>query len=143
MENTPPSNGGGLVEDRNARDLWRVAHKKVAVGVTASLAFDTLRDRAGEAYIPESSLTKVKRLGKGAFAVVDLCMLKTQDGRVGPVAVKRLKPDLFQNDGDVKLFLEEAQLLRKLSHSAIVDFIGAGYSTVSVKGRKGKPGLRY
>lgn len=117
------------LSDRCGEELWRVATKKVKAGVTTSLAFKTLRNQAGDAYIPESKLTKVKRLGKGAFAVVDECLYETEEGRVGPVAVKRLKPEVFANDADVQLFLQEAKLLRRLGHSCIVDFLGVGYNT--------------
>jgi serine/threonine protein kinase len=66
---------------------------------------------------------KVKAsLGEGAFAYVNLAEL--DNGRL--VAVKTLKPELLENPVEVKLFLKETELMRKIRHPAIVDLIGIG-----------------
>lgn len=62
----------------------------------------------------------------GAFASVGLCSL---NGRT--VAVKYLKPCLLQSDRDLNDFLKEAALLKKLSHSAVVKFVGVAIETES------------
>ena len=59
------------------------------------------------------------RLVSGAFASVCLC-----EYRGTLVAVKYLKTCLLQSDEDLKCFLSEAALLKKLRHSSIVDFVG-------------------
>ena len=62
----------------------------------------------------------------GAFASVSLC---EYGGSL--VAVKYLKTCLLQSDEDLKCFLSEAALLKKLRHSAIVDFVGVGIEPAS------------
>lgn len=47
-----------------------------------------------DAEIPKNKLTTVKKLGEGAFAVVDKAIYRTDDGFERQVAVKRLKPDV-------------------------------------------------
>jgi len=79
-----------------------------------------------DAEIDLGALTKVNRLGSGAFAVVDKCVYQTEDGFKREVAVKRLKPDVFKSELDLHDFVREAMLLRKLSHGHVVDFIGLG-----------------
>jgi len=56
---------------------------------------------------------------KGSFASVDLC---SWDGKT--VAVKTLKSALLSSERDLKDFLHEAALLKKLSHAAVVNFVG-------------------
>ena len=46
------------------------------------------------------SAKQVRHLGEGAFASVDECVLGGQH-----VAVKRLKPELFTNDADLRSFV--------------------------------------
>lgn len=85
--------------------------------------FKTLRDMLPHDSIIDANQLKVKHsLGEGAFAYVNLAELGT--GRL--VAVKTLKPELLENPKDVKLFLKETELMRKIRHPAIVDLIGVG-----------------
>ncbi|GMH45326.1 hypothetical protein BSKO_13283 [Bryopsis sp. KO-2023] len=114
----------------NARDgqkLWTIAQLGVKKAVATSLAFKTLRDMAGDnAVVDPQQLTYVRDLGEGAYAVVELCTLQSSDGKGRPVAVKRLKPEIFQSKEELQHFLDETDLLRRLSHSCIVDFLGVG-----------------
>jgi len=119
----------GPVESQSSnagRTLWEKAQSKAVPSVRFSQSFLTLRDMIADAEIDLGALTKVNRLGSGAFAVVDKCVYKTDDGFKREVAVKRLKPDVFKLEMDLHDFVREAMLLRKLSHSHIVDFIGLG-----------------
>jgi hypothetical protein len=53
--------------------------------------------------------------GKGAFAIVEECVYKPPaGGKPLLVAVKRLKPELTQNEADVMSMMREVALLRKL-----------------------------
>lgn len=45
------------------------------------------------------------------------------------VAVKYFKPNLLQSERDFRDFLSEAALLKKLSHSSIVRFVGVAIET--------------
>jgi serine/threonine protein kinase len=69
-------------------------------------------------------LHRKRALGEGGFAFVELAEL---DG-CKPVAVKTLKPELLPSEGDVRLFLSETALMRKLRHDSIVEMIGIGGS---------------
>jgi serine/threonine protein kinase len=56
-------------------------------------------------------------LGQGGFADVHAAQLA--DPLLGfkqPVAVKRLRPDVLKSPADLREFLTEANLLRKLAH---------------------------
>lgn len=110
-----------------AADNWAKAKEAVQRTVGLSTAFNTLRDMQTPAAIRPDQLSTIKVLGQGAFARVDACMY-TPDGGGKPyiVAVKRLKLELFRNQEDLDLFLKEVELMRKLRHSNIVDFVGAG-----------------
>jgi serine/threonine protein kinase len=74
-----------------------------------------------ESIIAANDLKVKNSLGEGAFAFVNLAEYK---GRL--VAIKTLKPELLENPADVKLFLKETELMRKIRHPAIVDLIGVG-----------------
>mmetsp|Transcript_13051 Transcript_13051/g.37913 ORF Transcript_13051/g.37913 Transcript_13051/m.37913 type:complete len:497 (-) Transcript_13051:1501-2991(-) len=107
--------------------LWRAAGKKVSAATALSNAFSTLRDQHQINSIATSELKTIRRLGEGAFAVVDECEYQPLAG--GPmqvVAVKRLKPEILGNTEDVQCFLAEVALMRKLKHSNIVAYVGVG-----------------
>ena len=53
----------------------------------------------------------VRELGKGSFATVEEYALRGQR-----VAVKRLRPELFANQDEIKCFVTEGMTLAKLSH---------------------------
>lgn len=50
------------------------------MAVRMSMGFHTLRDMDGEEAVSESSLKRVKALGEGAFAAVDLCWCAPERG---------------------------------------------------------------
>ena len=55
----------------------------------------------------------MKFLGRGAFATVSLAKL-APSGQL--VAVKTLQPEALASEDDLRAFLEETTLLRKLRH---------------------------
>eukprot|EP00210_Caulerpa_lentillifera_P002812 g2686.t1 len=120
------ANSQALVPSRSGDELWSKASTATKPSVMFSSSFQTLRDMIVDAEIPTSKLTKIKRLGEGAFAVVDKCLYRTEDGFERQVAIKRLKPDVFKSQLDFEDFIREAMLLKKLSHFNVVDFLGVG-----------------
>ncbi|KAL0021605.1 hypothetical protein WJX79_004187 [Trebouxia sp. C0005] len=85
-----------------------------------------LQDMCGDAWIQKSSLTSWRGLGEGAFATVQHCTLKQENGQAVQVAVKKLKPHVLSNAMDLREFLSEANTLRRLKHRHIVEFKGVG-----------------
>lgn len=85
--------------------------------------FKTLRDMLPHESIIDANRLKVKAsLGEGSFAYVNLAEL--DNGRL--VAVKTLKPELLEHPEEVKLFLKETELMRKIKHPTIVELVGIG-----------------
>ncbi|KAK9918987.1 hypothetical protein WJX75_008520 [Coccomyxa subellipsoidea] len=109
-----------------AEARWKWALAKVKRGLMLSSRLDTLRDMTEDSHIDPSSLLKVKDLGEGAFATVDLCKYKTPTGGEVLVAVKRLRPSIIKNKEELHNFVEETKLLRKLQHRHITKYIGVG-----------------
>ncbi|GIM07473.1 hypothetical protein Vretimale_11598, partial [Volvox reticuliferus] len=86
-----------------------------------------LQELLGELFIPPERLVKHGNFGQGAFATVQKCGLEMAPG--GPslsVAVKTLKPHVLSDFEDLRRFLLEANLLRKLHHPNIVSIHGLG-----------------
>lgn len=108
--------------------LWRGTKKKLMQHVEFSTSLKTLRNMCGEedAFITSDQLVPVKVIGQGAFATVEKCEYVVADGMRCPVAVKRLKPELFEQQEDVESFAKEAELLRKIRHAYITSFLGMG-----------------
>lgn len=96
--------------------------------VEFSTSLKTLRNMCGDdaAYIPPERLIRVKLIGGGAFATVEKCVFVASDGKRCHVAVKRLKPELFEHQDDVESFAKEAKLLQKIRHAYITSFLGLG-----------------
>eukprot|EP00210_Caulerpa_lentillifera_P003514 g3353.t1 len=111
---------------RSGDRLWSKVSMKTKPSIRFSSSFQTLRDMIVDAEIPKSKLEKIARLGEGAFAVVDKCLYKTDDGFERQVAVKRLKSHVFRSELDFDDFIREALLVKKLSHPNVVDFLGVG-----------------
>ncbi|KAF5837365.1 kinase-like domain-containing protein [Dunaliella salina] len=95
-----------------------------------------LHELLGDMFVHPRSLKYEKLLGEGAFAAVHLARLLPPDvphrksaGR--PVAVKQLKPQVLQEPHDLKDFLMEVNVMRKLKHSNIVAILGIGASDLS------------
>eukprot|EP00210_Caulerpa_lentillifera_P003494 g3334.t1 len=72
-----------------------------------------------DVFIEANSIFVDKKIGTGTYASVDLCSWKGTR-----VAVKKLKSKLPSPESDFQDFVNEAALMRKLSHEAIVNFIG-------------------
>ncbi|GIL66127.1 hypothetical protein Vafri_19725 [Volvox africanus] len=86
-----------------------------------------LQELLGELFIPPEQLVMHGTFGQGAFATVQRCGLEMVPG--GPslsVAVKTLKPHVLSDLEDLRRFLLEANLLRKLHHPNIVSIHGLG-----------------
>ncbi|CAD7700290.1 unnamed protein product [Ostreobium quekettii] len=77
-------------------------------------------------FVPPEQLMPGKKIGAGAFATVELCGYTDRAGKSRPVAVKRLKPELLEQEGELNKFVEEAKLLRTIRHEYITEFIGLG-----------------
>ena len=60
-------------------------------------------------------IAQVKDLGEGAFATVTQCEL-TLEGKTVDCAVKYLRPELFHNEQDVKMFIREGSTLKRIRH---------------------------
>eukprot|EP00803_Ostreobium_quekettii_P000213 evm.model.scf_46EXC.5 EVM.evm.TU.scf_46EXC.5 scf_46EXC:142986-145882(-) len=69
-----------------------------------------------------------KRVGKGAFASVEMCGYTGKDGKSCPVAVKHLNPELLEEEGELNRFVGEAKLLHSIRHEYITKFVGLGGS---------------
>jgi serine/threonine protein kinase len=118
---------------------WSRARAAVGAAAAASSSFRTLRDMVGDgSYVPPSALRRVRRLGEGGFATVELCDLLTaplpsppkedrhQQRNYLQVAVKRLRPHLVETRRQFETFAAEVSLLRRLRHPNIAGFVGAG-----------------
>uniref|UniRef100_A0A7S3R107 Protein kinase domain-containing protein n=1 Tax=Dunaliella tertiolecta TaxID=3047 RepID=A0A7S3R107_DUNTE len=86
-----------------------------------------LQELLGDMFVHPRSLRFDKLLGEGAFATVHLA--RRAAGK--PVAVKQLKPQVLQEPHDLKDFLMEVNVMRKLTHSNIVAILGIGASDLS------------
>eukprot|EP00798_Chlamydomonas_sp_ICE-L_P008146 gene8146-1394_t len=62
----------------------------------------------------------------GAFATVTKCEYTDNNGNRSMVAVKKLKPEVMENQEDFDDFMTEVSLMRKLDHPYIVHYIGVG-----------------
>ena len=72
-------------------------------------------------YIKHSELEIMDKLGSGAFATVYLAKYKGRE-----VAVKMLKEEHLSKSSEVRLFMDEIGLMKKLQHENIVELIGMG-----------------
>lgn len=84
---------------------------------TASLT--TLRDLMDSStYVDSHQLKLVRQLGAGAFATVALYEYTPAGGSGATrlVAVKQMRTELLDDPAEVKTFVKEVELLRKLRH---------------------------
>lgn len=70
-------------------------------------------------------------LGEGAFAVVEKALLARRDPATGAmtsktVAVKKLKPAVLADKIELRAFIEETDVCRRLEQENIVEFQGVG-----------------
>ena len=114
---------------------WDKAARQVRGLMKASHGFRTLRDMVPAGCVVEGSQLEPQwPLGEGAYAYVCLARL---DGH-REVAVKTLKPHLLGNPKELSMFFSETQLLRRLRHANIVEFIGVGGDEAEASGQLGR-----
>ncbi|KAJ9515978.1 hypothetical protein QJQ45_016837 [Haematococcus lacustris] len=97
-----------------------------------------LRELLGSLFVHPSQLTYEGLLGEGAFATVHKASLlpapdplappDTPPGPALEVAVKQLKPEVLSSHADLKDFLMELNVMRKLQHLNVVHILGIGAS---------------
>lgn len=86
-----------------------------------------LQQVLGEFFIDADSLQKKELLGEGGFAVVHRCLyVDPNSNDTISVAKKELKPNLLESIEDLREFVMEASLQRKLNHRNIVKILGIG-----------------
>ncbi|PNH04196.1 putative serine/threonine-protein kinase, partial [Tetrabaena socialis] len=107
--------------------------KAVVTSIKASQGFNTLRDMGGSNGVMISELKTVRKLGEGAFAVVEEAEYRPTNGSMNGektsgrrVAVKKLKPEVVRHEADLASFIAESALLRKLQNKRVVEYIGVG-----------------
>ncbi|XP_053574766.1 tyrosine-protein kinase ITK/TSK [Bombina bombina] len=98
-------NGGGLV----TRLRHPVCSWKETAPVTAGLSY-------GKWEIDPTHLTLIQEIGSGQFGVVQLAMWR----KITKVAIKMIREGMMSEDD----FVEEAQVLMKLSHPKLVQLLG-------------------
>jgi len=116
----PPSTHG--------QELWQHAKEKIMTFVDFSMGFHTLRDMTGNHTLDPRKLKLICRLGKGSFGVVDKYSYvesPDQEHHLN-LAIKTLNPELCGDSREVREFLEELRLMKKLDHGCIVDYKGFG-----------------
>lgn len=112
----------------NGQALWHHAKEKVMAFVDFSMGFHTLRDMTGNHTLDPRKLKLICRLGKGSFGVVDKYSYNNEKENEYPLylAIKTLNPELCGDSREVREFLEELRLMKKLDHGCIVDYKGFG-----------------
>eukprot|EP00798_Chlamydomonas_sp_ICE-L_P004213 gene4213-14326_t len=114
-----PSYCRRLWKQRSSETGWKWSGSWVKVGRKyEGIRFEFLE-------IQQDRLEVVRKLGEGAFAVVELCYFSPGPVKI-PVAVKRLKPHVMKSNVDLKAMYKEVALLKKLKQSNVVEFIGFG-----------------
>ncbi|KAG2482383.1 hypothetical protein HYH03_018679 [Edaphochlamys debaryana] len=153
------SNGGSQPPSKasSIRRSFKDVGNQVRLSTRVSKGFNTLRDMGNsDNVIQTSELKTVRRLGEGAFAVVEEAIYTPEeplapsntattanglskygaDAPAGPpagrvVAVKRLKPEIVNHQGDLESFMNEVSVQRKLANKRIVEYIGVGSTDAS------------
>ena len=109
-------------------ERWNSAHTAVVMQLRVCRTFSTLRDMVADTYIQPERLKRVRLLGQGAYSVVELAELRHSSASgdskdavlaaspVERVAVKRLRAEIFSQEGEYEMFSREVRLLRKLRH---------------------------
>lgn len=111
---------------RSAAELWQLGTARVRRLLQVLRKFRTLRDMSSRTPLAPTQLEKLKSLGHGCSAVVDLHWLGTDRMKRRLVAVKQLSPKVATNKRQQELFIKEIRLMRKLQHKNIIQFLGAG-----------------
>eukprot|EP01134_Creolimax_fragrantissima_P007132 CFRG7132T1 len=114
---TASSKTFGYIGDRPLPDLpadiYQQIYKPEAIAIR-----DEVRRRQDP--IPSSALIRMNVLGNGAFGLVYRGVLRDAHGD-SPVAIKELKTSV---EAEAALFVAEAELIRSLHHTNIVNCIG-------------------
>ncbi|CAD7695667.1 unnamed protein product [Ostreobium quekettii] len=88
---------------------------------------EVLKELLNDLYIDSTKLKQEELLGEGGFATVHRSLLfDPRKNSHKAVAVKVLKPDLLKSPDDLREFLMEANLQRKMKHRYIVRILGIG-----------------
>lgn len=90
---------------------------------------EVLQELLGPLYVDSSKLKMGDQLGQGGFAEVRRATLEDPNALPGfeeAVAVKTLRPDVLRSAQELREFLAEANLLRKMAHPNIVRLRGVG-----------------
>ncbi|DBB04448.1 TPA: hypothetical protein ACH3X1_012928 [Trebouxia sp. C0004] len=117
--------GDGEGPYKSVAQIWEEATQQGANYRTLSAKhrYNVVKNCSGVDFIPDSELKKVKSVGQGSFASVDICRYKG-----GLVAVKHLSPTANpESQEQLESFAREASLLRVLHHRFIVNYIGYGH----------------
>eukprot|EP00798_Chlamydomonas_sp_ICE-L_P028489 gene28489-31645_t len=121
----------------DSKQRWVKATAKIKMANLVSGSFSTLRDQVDVNQIQLRNLKTLAKLGEGAFATVEKCEYTTPTGDVKIVAVKKLKPEIAQHPHEVQSFQNEVNLMRKLQHKNIIQYVGIGsVDTTSEKMKK-------
>lgn len=104
------------------REILQRATASILITLSVSKQFRTLRDFS-QVEIKKNDLRLIKRIGEGAFGLVEKCLYVPQNRNV---AVKRLKPAVRKSKADIADMLKEIAVLRKLHNKHIIEFIGCG-----------------
>lgn len=112
-----------VLQSANSKDgsITPKAAKPAGQEVSLQEAVEMLSEMCGDLFIAPKRISKIDRVGAGAFATVDICELRSVDGTsVREVAVKRLRPECFTDKDTVKDFVLEVMVMARLQHSYVV-----------------------
>jgi hypothetical protein len=66
--------------------------------------------------VADGRLKTLQQLGRGSSATVTQCRWNSPNGGQQMVAMKKIRTELLQNPQEVKSFVSEVRLLRRLEH---------------------------
>eukprot|EP00899_Mesostigma_viride_P008363 jgi/Mesvir1/17528/Mv08780-RA.1 len=106
------------------RTFAEVAHLVVMTNRFVA-GFRTLRDMVSpDCYVQLEDMQNVGRLGEGAFATVDQYRMKSGEGPA--LAVKKLRLEFLAGGPELRDFVQEVAIMKKLKHKNICRFLGVG-----------------
>uniref|UniRef100_A0A061RZ63 Dual specificity protein kinase spla-like n=1 Tax=Tetraselmis sp. GSL018 TaxID=582737 RepID=A0A061RZ63_9CHLO len=103
---------------------WEKVKRMILYYVAFSRAFSRLRDSHNSVSLEPALVKRLSKVGEGCFAACFRCAMVDALGAKQEFALKIMRPGA--TDRDVDDFIRERNLLKKLRHSRIVDFIAAG-----------------
>ena len=113
-------------ENKNKEDVlsqrgWEKASKVLEL-LQSGKKFKALTNiENDDLFIDYHEIHIIKKIGQGAFALVYLAEYKGKQ-----VAVKVLKHEHLEHVTEVKLFLDEVKIMKKLNHKNVIELIGMG-----------------